>query len=51
MVLDRAVTENQTSHMTTDLAKAFQHATRCEVGDRLFLEVRTLNASVYVRSS
>lgn len=41
MVLDRAVTENQTSHMTTDLAKAFQHATRCEVGDRLFLEIAT----------
>lgn len=40
MVLDRAVTEHQAPHMTSELAKAFQHATRCEIGDRLFLEVR-----------
>ena len=39
MVLDRAVADTQTPHMTSELAKAFQHATRCEVGDRLFLEV------------
>jgi len=39
MVLDRAIADVHTPHMTSELAKAFQHATRCEVEDRLFLEV------------